>query len=155
MEIEGKKNGEEGKKKRCEFEFPFRTSVNKRRRRNLSRFGATKSKGRSVELSPRDGTGRSRKISFETSILENCFRACVHARAVGLNATVLQAVMQFCFSELSYAPAALCVHGTVPCTHYWFSLVTAYRVYRAPLLHVTAILRIIVFENTGQVRFRL
>lgn len=60
--------------------------------------------------------------------------------------------MQFCFSELSYAPAALCVHGTVPCTHYWFSLVTAYRVYRA-LLHVTAILRIIVFENTGQVRF--
>lgn len=60
--------------------------------------------------------------------------------------------MQFCFSELSYAPAALCVHGTVPCTHYWFSPVTVYRVYRA-LLHVTAILRIIVFGNTGQVRF--
>lgn len=60
--------------------------------------------------------------------------------------------MEFCFSELSYAPAALCVHGTVPCTHYWFSPVTVYRVYRA-LLHVTAILRIIVFGNTGQVRF--
>lgn len=71
----------------------------------------------------------------------------------GVNATAplpppLQTVMQFCFSELSYAPAALCVHGTVPCTHYWFSPVTAYRVYRS-LLHLTAILRIIVFENTG------
>lgn len=79
-------------------------------------------------------------------------RVCPRVSVGELMQAVLQAVMQFCFSELSYAPAALCVHGTVPCTHYWFSLVTAYRVYRA-LLHVTAILRIIVFENTGQVRF--